>query len=1243
MSEVALLDIVIKTNQLEQAVNKLNEMQKAGAGAERTQKSLGSASSVLAGTMGGLAAQIGSVVAVSAAFNRSIQQFAAFDSGMIGVRKTTGLAGAELQTFGKEIAEMSKRIPNTAAELLSISQSAGQLGVNGSKNLLKFTETIAKLGSASDLAGEEAATTLARLLTVTKENVDGVDVLGSVIVRLGNNVAATESEIASMAMEIAQATSAYKVSSAETVALGAAMRSMGMRAELSGSAVGRTFRMIEEYANSGGDKLSRLAKITGLAADEISSRFKNDPVKVFQAFIEGLGRVVDSGGSATKALDQFGLRGEEILKVLPTLAVNSVKVSESLSMMSSELKNATALNNEAAAASDAYEKKMAMLGNRIDAVARGYGSVLAPAMLSGKEALADVAEAFDVTNIAQYSAGIQAAAVGFGVLAVSSQVAKSEAVQLISALGTGRAMLLTSERAALGAAQGAYALAVSERVAAEAAVHRVWAQAAEATSSAEAMATSRALAVANNQLALANQRVAATELEVAAARTASARSSMVLSRFSGGFAAAKTAVGGFVTALGGPLVVGLGTAAAALMYVSSKQDEAEKTAQRYRDVLLGVGQQAEATTGKLSGMASAVKQAQSDMAQADADAKKDIFNQYVSRIKDWSGIGSNADMATEFNLSTFSESDFEPKRKDVSDLVGEFRSGTVTLDEFYSKLRDIPGTDGLVKLTQAALGAHRELEIASKKADGLAKAVKPDVEVVTTTGYSDSQLDAIESMRVKLAGYNDTATDGAARVAALRKEQIQLVKAVGDGHPYVSQMAKVVAYANEHYGKTPAEVAKATRAVNENVLSIQSEISALESSKDAYGNINQQRYSQAMAAAKAEAEYTQQILNGADKVVAARERDLKVQLSQIQAGQQNLQLARDFYSQYADMFNDPAMKADAIGREMSVYGNVDGIDKAMIEKMKARKLLEAKLRPLEQSAQARVEYADLTNDAKAYYEAQVNLLSIQKELELNEEKRLVFAAKLAKVQAQANGDFIYAAKDALAAYQRTATDTFSQVQNVVTSSMQSMEDAIVQFAMTGKMSFSDFANSVIEDMARITVRQSITGQLAGAFSGWLGDLFAGTSSASNLTGSTPGAGATAGELSHYFSANAKGNVYSSPGLSAYSGQIVDRPTIFPFAKGIGLMGEAGPEAILPLTRTAGGNLGVRAEGGGTDVIIHNYSNQPAKVHESRDDRGRRRVEVVIGEMVGAEVNRAGSAAHNSVRGSFGLRPSLTRR
>lgn len=73
----------------------------------------------------------------------------------------------------------------------------------------------------------------------------------------------------------------------------------------------------------------------------------------------------------------------------------------------------------------------------------------------------------------------------------------------------------------------------------------------------------------------------------------------------------------------------------------------------------------------------------------------------------------------------------------------------------------------------------------------------------------------------------------------------------------------------------------------------------------------------------------------------------------------------------------------------------------------------------------------------------------------------------------------------------------------------------------------------------------------------------------------------AGGIGSIFGGFANGGVFNASGVTAFaSGGIVNKPTLFPFANGIGLMGEAGPEAIMPLKRTSSGDLGVQAEGGG---------------------------------------------------------------
>ncbi len=236
-----------------------------------------------------------------------VKLYADFETGLIGVGKTADLSGAELESLGKDIDELSKRMPVATDKLLAIAQSAGQLGVKGSDNILKFTETVAKLGTATDLSGDQAAMALARILNVTGEALGTVDVLGSVIVALGNNFAATESQIAEMATEVARGAAVFGVSSAQASALAAALAAVGVKSEVAGTSIGRILRMIDAAIRSGGEHLAILTQITGRTAEEIEELFQRDAMAAFALFIDGLKRIGDAGGSVADAKAALGL------------------------------------------------------------------------------------------------------------------------------------------------------------------------------------------------------------------------------------------------------------------------------------------------------------------------------------------------------------------------------------------------------------------------------------------------------------------------------------------------------------------------------------------------------------------------------------------------------------------------------------------------------------------------------------------------------------------------------------------------------------------------------------------------------------------------------------------------------------------------------------------------------------------------------------------------------------------------
>lgn len=192
-------------------------------------------------------------------------------------------------------------------------------------------------------------------------------------------------------------------------------------------------------------------------------------------------------------------------------------------------------------------------------------------------------------------------------------------------------------------------------------------------------------------------------------------------------------------------------------------------------------------------------------------------------------------------------------------------------------------------------------------------------------------------------------------------------------------------------------------------------------------------------------------------------------------------------------------------------------------------------------------------------------------------EQLIIAAtnKSKEAQYQSSKEF-YASQGM---WQRMQMNLVDAVEQRTANAMTGMLMGTKSFSEGIKEFSSSLASSIISDLIRIAIQAQITNALTGLMGG-----FAGSGGATS--------GAKAGKVG--VKANAKGDVYSSPSLSQYSNQVVSSPTLFAFAKGgapnLGLMGEAGSEAIMPLKRGPDGSLGVRATGSNStasgDTIIH---------------------------------------------------------
>ena len=170
------------------------------------------------------------------------------------------------------------------------------------------------------------------------------------------------------------------------------------------------------------------------------------------------------------------------------------------------------------------------------------------------------------------------------------------------------------------------------------------------------------------------------------------------------------------------------------------------------------------------------------------------------------------------------------------------------------------------------------------------------------------------------------------------------------------------------------------------------------------------------------------------------------------------------------------------------------------------------------------------------------------------------AAFYAESDAQ-RADWQKGLQEGLSNWVDNASDYASQAAQLATEGISGMVNNITEMLNGNKVEWRNWASSVLQEISKVLMNAAIVNGIKTAANGM------------------SGAGGFIGSIGDWLGgavANAKGGVYTSANLSAYSNSIVDTPTYFAFAKGAGLMGEAGPEAIMPLTRAADGSLGVRA-------------------------------------------------------------------
>lgn len=438
-----------------------------------------------------------------------------YETAFTGIRKT----GFDLDDMGNHIEvsatkfdklsgklkQLSEEIPVSATALASIGEIGGQLGIPIDK-LNQFTEVVGKLGMTTSINGEEGASALATFATLTEDSMEKANMgirnfvergttdfgrVGATVVELGNNFNTTESDILAMATRISGAGHQIGLSQSEILGFSTTLSSLGVSAEMGGTAfskmmtmlaiatnggteaidnltnaTGKSLDELQVLAENGGDAfdtladsvgmssdemkdlldssagLNQFAEVAGMTSDKFSQMFKDDPAQALNKFIDGLSGMSEEGRSTLSILQDLDINEARLRDTSLRLGGGHDIATQAIKMANEAYKENSALNEEVSTRMEDTAAQFGVLKNQAINVAIELGTAMLPAlkdmMNSAKPLIKTVGEL--AQKFADLPKGTQSTIVKF--LALS--VAAAPILTIFGGIASGAGQIITT-------------------------------------------------------------------------------------------------------------------------------------------------------------------------------------------------------------------------------------------------------------------------------------------------------------------------------------------------------------------------------------------------------------------------------------------------------------------------------------------------------------------------------------------------------------------------------------------------------------------------------------------------------------------------------------------------------------------------------------------------------------------------------------------------------------------------------
>jgi TP901 family phage tail tape measure protein len=326
----------------------------------------------------------------TASVNAEIQ----FEKTFATVRKT--VRGTEEDYAHLEAAskKMSTQLAAGTDEINTVMSTAGQLGI-ATENIESFTKTMIDLGnSTTDLDANTAATEIAKFINIMGTSQKDIDRLGASLAYVGNRYATTEAPIMEMAMRIAGAGKQVGMTEAQVIGVATALSSVGIEAQMGGSAFSKALIKMELAAETGGQSLTDFATVSGMTAEEFKNLWKADPTAAFIAFTKGIAQMDDEGISAIATLQDLGFKEVRLRDTMLRTVSNTRLMEDAVADATRGWQENTALTEMAGKIYATTAAQLTNLKNKASLAGQQIASDLTPTIQNLMSSASDLLDKF---------------------------------------------------------------------------------------------------------------------------------------------------------------------------------------------------------------------------------------------------------------------------------------------------------------------------------------------------------------------------------------------------------------------------------------------------------------------------------------------------------------------------------------------------------------------------------------------------------------------------------------------------------------------------------------------------------------------------------------------------------------------------------------------------------------------------------------------------------------------------------